>query len=74
MYDGIEYRGDSQAKVEELAAYAGCPSSTGSPTDWTPPDARRRAHDDRAQCQALTDVSFAYLGDARFNMGNSYLS
>jgi hypothetical protein len=37
------------------------------------PDARRRPHDDRAHHQAADRIAFAYLGDARFNMGNSYL-
>ncbi|KUN16728.1 ornithine carbamoyltransferase [Streptomyces antibioticus] len=74
MYDGIEYRGDSQQKVEELAAYAGVPVYNGLTDDWHP-------------TQMLADVltmtehtskpvartAFAYLGDARFNMGNSYL-
>ncbi|MEU4176287.1 ornithine carbamoyltransferase [Streptomyces sp. NPDC026589] len=74
MFDGIEYRGDSQQAVEELAAYGGVPVFNGLTDDWHP-------------TQMLADVltmaelregpvagtAFAYLGDARFNMGNSYL-
>ncbi|WP_395758480.1 ornithine carbamoyltransferase [Streptomyces althioticus] len=74
MYDGIEYRGDSQAKVEELAAYAGVPVFNGLTDDWHPTQMladvlTMTEHSDKP----LTDVAFAYLGDARFNMGNSYL-
>ncbi len=74
MYDGIEYRGDSQAKVEELAAYAGVPVYNGLTDDW---------HPTQMLADVLTmtehsakppkEITFAYLGDARFNMGNSYL-
>ncbi|MGW1167682.1 ornithine carbamoyltransferase [Streptomyces sp. NPDC001153] len=74
MYDGIEYRGDSQAKVEELAAYAGVPVYNGLTDDWHPTQMladvlTMTEHSDRP----LTETAFAYLGDARFNMGNSYL-
>ncbi|PWE09866.1 ornithine carbamoyltransferase [Streptomyces sp. BSE7F] len=74
MYDGIEYRGDSQAKVEELAAYAGVPVFNGLTDDWHPTQMladvlTMTEHSDKR----LTDIAFAYLGDARFNMGNSYL-
>ncbi|WP_369273952.1 ornithine carbamoyltransferase [Streptomyces sp. R11] len=74
MYDGIEYRGDSQANVEELAAYAGVPVFNGLTDDW---------HPTQMLADVLTmtehsgkppkEIAFAYLGDARFNMGNSYL-
>ncbi|MDT7841844.1 ornithine carbamoyltransferase [Streptomyces justiciae] len=76
MYDGIEYRGDSQQKVEELAAYAGVPVFNGLTDDWHPTQML-------ADVLTMTEHSskdlvddgfvFAYLGDARFNMGNSYL-
>ncbi|NEA83059.1 ornithine carbamoyltransferase [Actinospica acidiphila] len=74
MYDGIEYRGDSQAKVEELAAYAGVPVFNGLTDDWHPTQMladvlTMSEHSDKR----LADIAFAYLGDARFNMGNSYL-
>ncbi|CAM5600425.1 Ornithine carbamoyltransferase, catabolic [Streptomyces glaucescens] len=74
MYDGIEYRGHSQANVEELAAHAGRARLQRPHRRLAPhPDARRRAHHDRAHRQAADRAAFAYLGDARFNMGNSYL-
>ncbi|MFE4049513.1 ornithine carbamoyltransferase [Streptomyces sp. YIM B13518] len=74
MYDGIEYRGDSQAKVEELAAYAGVPVFNGLTDDWHPTQMLADVLTmTEHSAKPLTDVSFAYLGDARFNMGNSYL-
>ncbi len=74
MYDGIEYRGDSQAKVEELAAYADVPVYNGLTDDWHPTQMladvlTMTEHSERP----LKEIVFAYLGDARFNMGNSYL-
>ncbi|MEV7244310.1 MULTISPECIES: ornithine carbamoyltransferase [unclassified Streptomyces] len=74
MFDAIEYRGDSQAKVEELAAYAGVPVYNGLTDEWHPTqmlaDALTMAeHGTRP----LRETTLAYLGDARFNMGNSYL-
>ena len=74
MFDGIEYRGYAQATVEQLAAYAGVPVWNGL-TD--------EAHPTQILADFLTmsehcdkdwkDIRFAYLGDARFNMGNSLL-
>ncbi|MFD3497412.1 ornithine carbamoyltransferase [Streptomyces sp. NPDC058676] len=74
MYDAIEYRGDSQEKVEELAAYAGVPVYNGLTDEWHPTQMladvlTMTEHSGKP----VRDVSFAYLGDARFNMGNSYL-
>ncbi|MFF3735870.1 ornithine carbamoyltransferase [Streptomyces sp. NPDC002566] len=74
MYDAIEYRGDSQQKVEELAAYAGVPVYNGLTDDWHPTQMladvlTMTEHSGRP----LHEIAFAYLGDARFNMGNSYL-
>ncbi|MDT0401660.1 MULTISPECIES: ornithine carbamoyltransferase [Streptomyces] len=74
MYDGIEYRGDSQAKVEELAAYAGVPVYNGLTDDWHPTQMLADVLTmTEHSTKRLTDIAFAYLGDARFNMGNSYL-
>ncbi|MFI7409683.1 ornithine carbamoyltransferase [Streptomyces sp. NPDC049627] len=74
MYDGIEYRGDSQQKVEELAQYAGVPVYNGLTDDWHPTqmlaDVLTMTEHSR---KPLKEIAFAYLGDARFNMGNSYL-
>ncbi|MGX9884589.1 ornithine carbamoyltransferase [Streptomyces sp. NPDC002276] len=74
MFDAIEYRGDSQAAVEELGAYAGVPVYNGLTDDWHPTQMladvlTMTEHSDRP----LKEIAFAYLGDARFNMGNSYL-
>ncbi|MFF9567050.1 ornithine carbamoyltransferase [Streptomyces sp. NPDC014685] len=74
MFDGIEYRGDSQAAVEELAAYGGVPVFNGLTDDWHPTQMladvlTMTEHSDKP----LERIAFAYLGDARFNMGNSYL-
>ncbi|GGV71217.1 ornithine carbamoyltransferase [Streptomyces griseoloalbus] len=74
MYDGIEYRGDSQAKVEELAAYAGVPVYNGLTDDWHPTQMLADVLTmTEHSAKPLTDIALAYLGDARFNMGNSYL-
>ncbi|MFF9317202.1 ornithine carbamoyltransferase [Streptomyces sp. NPDC014735] len=74
MFDGIEYRGDSQAAVEELAAHSGVPVFNGLTDDWHPTQMladvlTMTEHSDKP----LDRIVFAYLGDARFNMGNSYL-
>ncbi|MEU3512837.1 ornithine carbamoyltransferase [Streptomyces longwoodensis] len=74
MYDAIEYRGDSQTKVEELAAYAGVPVYNGLTDDWHPTQMLADVLTmTEHTAKPLTGVAFAYLGDARFNMGNSYL-
>ncbi|MGA5204033.1 ornithine carbamoyltransferase [Streptomyces variegatus] len=74
MYDAIEYRGDSQQKVEELAAHAGVPVYNGLTDDWHPTQMLADVLTMTEHCaKPLTETVFAYLGDARFNMGNSYL-
>ena len=74
MYDGIEYRGFAQTTVEELAKYAGVPVWNGLTNEFHPTQIladflTMREHTDKP----LNQVSYAYLGDARFNMGNSLL-
>ncbi|MFB6979774.1 ornithine carbamoyltransferase [Streptomyces scopuliridis] len=74
MFDGIEFRGDAQETVEELAEYAGVPVFNGLTDVWHPTQMladvlTMTEHTDKP----LTEIAFAYLGDARFNMGNSYL-
>jgi ornithine carbamoyltransferase len=74
MYDGIEYRGSSQELVEELGAYAGVPVWNGLTDEWHPTQMladmlTMREHSDKP----LHKISFAYLGDARNNLGNSLL-
>ncbi|MFF0742240.1 ornithine carbamoyltransferase [Streptomyces sp. NPDC004111] len=75
MYDAIEYRGDAQATVEELAAHAGVPVLNGLTDDWHPTQmlADVLTMTEHAPGKPLERIAFAYLGDARFNMGNSYL-
>jgi ornithine carbamoyltransferase len=74
MYDGIEYRGFGQDRVEELARYAGVPVWNGLTTEFHPTQVladlmAMMEHSDKP----LSQVSFAYLGDARNNMGNSLM-
>lgn len=74
MYDGIEYRGYGQAIVEELAKYAGVPVWNGLTDEFHPTQIladflTMMEHSDKP----LNKVKFAYLGDARNNMGNSLM-
>ena len=74
MYDGIEYRGFGQEIVEELARYAGVPVWNGLTNEFHPTQVladfqTMSEHSDKP----LSQVKFAYLGDARNNMGNSLL-
>jgi ornithine carbamoyltransferase len=74
LYDGIEYRGAGHDIVESLGAWAGVPVWNGLTDDW---------HPTQALCDMLTmrehsgkpdaDIAYAYVGDARNNMGNSLL-
>ena len=79
MFDAIEYRGASQNAVEELAAHAGVPVYNGLTDDWHPTqmlaDVLTMAEHTGGGVADLREhgTAFAYLGDARFNMGNSYL-
>ena len=74
MYDGIEYRGYAQEIVETLGAYAGVPVWNGLTTEFHPTQIladflTMMEHSDKP----LHQVSFAYLGDAKNNMGNSLM-
>ncbi len=74
MFDAIEYRGYGQEIVEELAAYAGVPVFNGLTAEFHPTQMiadvlTMRENSDKP----LHDISYAYLGDARNNMGNSLL-
>ncbi|MGW0790086.1 ornithine carbamoyltransferase [Streptomyces sp. NPDC002911] len=74
MFDGIEYRGDSQQAVEELAEYGGVPVFNGLTDDWHPTQMLADVLTmTEHSAKPLEEITFAYLGDARFNMGNSYL-
>jgi ornithine carbamoyltransferase len=74
MYDAIEYRGFGQEVAEELAEHAGVPVYNGLTDEWHPTQMLAdfltfREHLDKQ----LSEVAFCYLGDARFNMADSYL-
>ncbi|WP_100836161.1 ornithine carbamoyltransferase [Kitasatospora fiedleri] len=74
MYDGIEYRGDGQAIVEELAAYAGVPVWNGLTDEWHPTQLLADVLTiQEHSTKPLNETTLVYLGDARFNMGNSLL-
>lgn len=75
MYDGIEYRGYGQAIVEELAQYAGVPVWNGLTDEFHPTQilADFLTMQEHGGGKPLHQLSFAYLGDARNNMGNSLL-
>ena len=74
MFDGIEYRGFAQTTVEQLAQYSGVPVWNGLTNEFHPTQIladflTMSEHVDKP----LNKVSYAYLGDARFNMGNSLM-
>jgi ornithine carbamoyltransferase len=74
MYDGIEYRCFAQATVEDLAKYAGVPVWNGLTNEFHPTQILADFLTMREHAgKPLKEVSYAYLGDARFNMGNSLL-
>ncbi|MGD9643954.1 MAG: ornithine carbamoyltransferase [Elusimicrobiales bacterium] len=74
MYDGIEYRGFGQEIVEELAKYAGVPVWNGLTNEWHPTQMLADVLTMTEHCsKPLEKISYAYVGDARFNMGRSLL-
>ncbi|MDT0322517.1 ornithine carbamoyltransferase [Streptomyces millisiae] len=75
MFDAIQYRGSAQRTVEELAEHAGVPVYNGLTDDWHPTQmlADALTMTEHAGGRPLAELAFAYLGDARNNMGNSYL-
>ncbi len=74
MYDGIEYRGYGQSIVEELAAYAGVPVWNGLTNEFHPTQILADFMTMMEHCnKPLKSISFCYLGDARYNMGNSLM-
>ncbi len=74
MYDAIEYRGFAQETVEELARWAGVPVYNGLTDEWHPTQTLADFLTFREHIpKPFGDVAFCYLGDARFNMANSYL-
>lgn len=75
MYDGIEYRGYGQAIVEELGEFAGVPVWNGLTNEFHPTQilADLMTMLEHAPGKTLPELSFAYLGDARNNMGNDLM-
>ena len=74
MFDAIEFRGAGQGMVEQLAKYAGVPVYNGLTDDWHPTQMladmlTMTEHSDKPR----TQISYAFMGDARNNMGNSLL-
>ena len=73
MYDGIEYRGFGQDIVEELAKYAGVPVWNGLTNEFHPTQILADMLTIQEHFGRLKGINFVYLGDARFNMGNSLM-
>lgn len=73
MYDGIEYRGYGQEIVEELARYADVPVWNGLTNEFHPTQMIADMLTVREHIGYLKDVKFVYMGDARYNMGNSLM-
>ena len=73
MYDGIEYRGYGQTIVEELAKFAGVPVWNGLTNEFHPTQILADFLTIREHFGSLKGRKFVYMGDARYNMGNSLM-
>ena len=73
MYDGIEYRGFGQEIVEELAEYAGVPVWNGLTNEYHPTQMLADLLTIREHFGKLEGIKLVYMGDARYNMGNSLM-
>ena len=73
MYDGIEYRGFGQTIVEDLAHFAGVPVWNGLTNEFHPTQILADFLTIREHCGALKGKKLVYMGDARYNMGNSLM-
>lgn len=73
MYEGIEYRGFGQEIVEELAKYAGVPVWNGLTNEYHPTQMLADMLTIREHFGRLKGIRLVYMGDARFNMGNSLM-
>ena len=73
MYDGIEYRGYGQKIVEELSAHAGVPVWNGLTNEFHPTQILADFLTIKEHFGTLKGINFVYMGDARYNMGNSLM-
>jgi len=73
MFDGIEYRGFGQQIVEDLAKYADCPVWNGLTNEYHPTQILADFLTIREHFGTLKGIKFVYMGDARYNMGNSLM-
>lgn len=73
MFDGIEYRGYGQEIVEELAKYAGVPVWNGLTNEFHPTQILADFLTIKEHFGKLKGINFVYMGDARYNMGNSLM-
>ncbi len=73
MFDGIEYRGFGQELVEELAAYAGVPVWNGLTNEFHPTQILADFLTIKEHFGSLNGIKLVYMGDARYNMGNSLM-
>ena len=73
MYDGIEYRGFGQQIVEELAKHAGVPVWNGLTNEFHPTQILADMLTIKEHFGYLKGINFVYMGDARYNMGNSLM-
>lgn len=74
MYEGIEYRGFEQSIVEELARYAGVPVWNGLTNEFHPTQMLADLLTIREHFGYLQGIKLTYMGDARYNMGNSLMA
>ncbi len=73
MYDGIEYRGFGQERVETIAEYSGVPTWNGLTDEYHPTQILADMLTVREYLKDEKGKKFVYMGDARFNMGNSLM-
>lgn len=73
MYDGIEYRGYGQSIVEDLAKYADVPVWNGLTNEYHPTQMLADMLTIREQLGRIKGINLTYMGDARYNMGNSLM-
>ena len=73
MFDGIEYRGYGQEIVEELAKYAGVPVWNGLTNEFHPTQLLADMLTIKEHFGRIKGINFVYMGDARYNMGNSIM-